>query len=118
MEASTTLIIKLASLAVHAEELFSVDGREADKQAIVGLLLDSEVRAFLNDPKLLLLDEATASLDPYIADKTRKVLKKVQREKGVRLEGEKECLITTMMRAVKTRKILMTSQKQRLMICC
>jgi ABC-2 type transport system ATP-binding protein len=40
-------------------------------------------KAFLNDPKLLLLDEATASLDPYIADKTRKVLKKVQKEKGV-----------------------------------
>ncbi len=40
-------------------------------------------KAFVNDPKLLLLDEATASLDPDIADKTRKVLKKMQKEKGV-----------------------------------
>ncbi len=40
-------------------------------------------KAFVNDPKLLLLDEATASLDPDIADKTRKTLKKMQKEKGV-----------------------------------
>lgn len=40
-------------------------------------------KAFINDPKLLLLDEATASLDPDIADKTRKVLKRMQLEKGV-----------------------------------
>ena len=40
-------------------------------------------KAFLNEPKLLLLDEATASLDPDIADKTRKVLKKIQKERNV-----------------------------------
>lgn len=40
-------------------------------------------KAFINDPKLLLLDEATASLDPDIADKTRKTLKRLQVEKGV-----------------------------------
>jgi ABC-2 type transport system ATP-binding protein len=40
-------------------------------------------KAFINDPKLLLLDEATASLDPDIADKTRKVLKRIQKERGV-----------------------------------
>ncbi len=40
-------------------------------------------KAFVNDPKLLLLDEATASLDPDIADKTRKVLKRMQLERGV-----------------------------------
>jgi len=40
-------------------------------------------KAFLNDPKLLLLDEPTASLDPDIADRTRKLLKKIQKERDV-----------------------------------
>lgn len=40
-------------------------------------------KALINDPKLLLLDEATASLDPDIADRTRVLLKRIQKEKGV-----------------------------------
>ncbi|MEK7479068.1 MAG: ABC transporter ATP-binding protein [Patescibacteria group bacterium] len=40
-------------------------------------------KAMLNDPKLLLLDEPTASLDPDIADKTRKLLKQIQKERGI-----------------------------------
>ena len=40
-------------------------------------------KALLNDPELLLLDEPTSSLDPDIADRTRKLLKKIQKEKNV-----------------------------------
>ncbi len=40
-------------------------------------------KALLNKPKLLLLDEPTASLDPDIADRTRKLLRTIQREHGV-----------------------------------
>lgn len=50
-----TLVLKLACIAVHAEEFLSSDGREADRQAIMGLLRDPEVRAFLDDPANMVL---------------------------------------------------------------
>lgn len=40
-------------------------------------------KAFINYPKLLLLDEPTASLDPDVAQKVRDFLKKEQKEFGV-----------------------------------
>ena len=40
-------------------------------------------KALLNDPKLILLDEPTSSLDPDIADKTRQMFLRIQKEKGV-----------------------------------
>lgn len=40
-------------------------------------------KALLNRPRLLLLDEPTASLDPDIADRVRTLLRKLQREDGI-----------------------------------
>ncbi|MBI2590576.1 MAG: ABC transporter ATP-binding protein [Candidatus Blackburnbacteria bacterium] len=40
-------------------------------------------KALLNDPELLLLDEPTSSLDPDVADRMRKLLLKIQKERGV-----------------------------------
>jgi len=43
----------------------------------------SLAKALLNDPKILFLDEPTASLDPDIADKTRSMLKTIRAQSGL-----------------------------------
>ncbi len=39
--------IKVASIIVHAQELLSADGREADRQALVPLVNDPDVAEWL-----------------------------------------------------------------------
>lgn len=40
-------------------------------------------KSLLNDPRILFLDEPTASLDPDIADKTRRMLKEIRERSGL-----------------------------------
>jgi vacuolar-type H+-ATPase subunit C/Vma6 len=44
---SLALLVKLGSIAVHAEELISPKGHHFDQGAIQGLLQDSEVQEWL-----------------------------------------------------------------------
>lgn len=70
------------------DELFTLFEVNELRDRLCGALSSGEktrvnlCKAFLNDPLLLLLDEPTASLDPEMADKVRKVLKKIQNERG------------------------------------
>lgn len=70
----------------HLLELLEIDHL---RNAVTGQLSSGELtrlnlcKALLNGPELLLLDEPTASLDPNIADKVRKLLRQIRREQNM-----------------------------------
>lgn len=66
--------------AFEIEDLMDVPVRRLSSGQITRVCL---TKALLNDPKILFLDEPTASLDPDIADKTRVMLKRIKAERGL-----------------------------------
>ncbi len=61
------------------ETLHAASGRALSTGQLTRVCL---AKAFLNDPKVLFLDEPTASLDPDIADKTRRLLRETRTQRG------------------------------------
>jgi ABC-2 type transport system ATP-binding protein len=67
-------------------ELFEIDHLQ---RRVTGQLSSGEstrlnlCKAFMNDPRLLLLDEPTASLDPDIADKVRTLINRLRYERNL-----------------------------------
>jgi hypothetical protein len=54
-ELTVALMVKLASVVVHVEELLSSDGHEFDQKALEGLVIDAEVKEWLRSiPSVLL----------------------------------------------------------------
>jgi ABC-2 type transport system ATP-binding protein len=69
-------VLDLFEFAAHARTKFG--DLSLGQQMRAGL-----ARALLHDPAILVLDEPTSSLDPDIADKTRKLLLRLRRERGL-----------------------------------
>ncbi len=71
------------------EDLIELFGVAHLRKKLTGFLSSGEqtrvnlCKAMLNKPDLLLLDEPTASLDPDIADKVRKMIRQVQDTQGM-----------------------------------
>lgn len=72
----------------RVDELLELLEIERLSESITGRLSAGEstrvnlAKALLNNPDLLMLDEPTASLDPDIADKVRKLVRRIQRERS------------------------------------
>lgn len=61
---SVTLLVKLGSIAVHAEELISPSGHPFDREVLVSVLADEEVSEWLgmmNDLALLPIKRGPAN---------------------------------------------------------
>lgn len=82
-------IYKVPHLKERIDELLELFEISHLKKRVTGHLSAGEstrlqlCKALLNKPELLMLDEPTASLDPDIADKVRKILRLVQQESGI-----------------------------------
>jgi ABC-2 type transport system ATP-binding protein len=73
---------KIAEL-LRIFEMEEIKNKEV-RQLSSGLLTRLNLaKALINSPKVLFLDEPTASLDPDIADKTRTLLRRIKREQGI-----------------------------------
>jgi hypothetical protein len=49
LQAKLSLLLKLGSIAVHAEEMLSPGGHACDRAALESLLSDSEVQNWIKD---------------------------------------------------------------------
>ncbi|MBI5286508.1 MAG: ABC transporter ATP-binding protein [Deltaproteobacteria bacterium] len=87
-----TVFARLYGIKNHREkimELLRAFEIEDIKDTVVRKLSSGQItrvclaKALLNDPKVLFLDEPTANLDPDIADKTRRLLKRIKGERGL-----------------------------------